>query len=174
MKTFSCWLVMVLASAIALSADTISDAGLSGWQSSSGNGISGDYSGWFYNSTGPIFPSQTDLSQPWTSASNIALMNSWLSLVTAAGQSDDPAALAALVGLGMNQSAVDSLLTSQSLSSSTQQAPSAPEPALLGLLGCGLALLCIYTAVHLRNRRAVFADRVAFADNEAACPVTKA
>jgi hypothetical protein len=173
MRTFSCWVVMLLASAISLRADTISDGGLSGWQASSGN-IPGDYSGWFYTSTGPIFPSQTDLSQAWTSAANIALMNSWLSLVTAAGQSGDPAALAALVGLGMNQSAVDSLVTSQSLSSTTQQAPSAPEPALLGLLGGGLALLCIYTAVHLRNRQAVFADQAAFADNEAECPVTKA
>jgi hypothetical protein len=168
MKTFSYWLVVVLASVIALRADTISDPGLSGWQSSSGSGIPEGYSGWFNNSTGPLFPSQTDLSQPWTSAANIALMNSWLSIVTAAEQSGDPAALAALVGLGMNQSAVDSLMTSQSLSSSTQQAPSAPEPALLGSLGGGLALLSIYAAVHLRKLREIVAD------NEAACPVTKA
>jgi len=167
MKTFSYWLVVVLAGAIALRADTISDPGLSGWQSQSGSGIPEGYSGWFNNSTGPLFPSQTDLSQPWTSAANIALMNSWLSIVTAAEQSGDPAALAAFVGLGMNQSAVDSLVTSQSLSS-TQQAPSAPEPALLGTLGGGLALLSIYAAVQLRKFREIVAD------NEAACPVTKA
>jgi hypothetical protein len=132
----------VLAGAIGLRADSISDTSESDWQFSSLAGASADLSGWFYNSTGPLFPSQTDLSQPWTSAANIALMNSWLDLVTQAEASSDPAALASLIGLGMYDSPG---------SSSTQAAPSAPEPALLGTLGSGLALLALYAVLRLRR-----------------------
>jgi len=119
-----------------------------------GNLPASDLSGWFFildNLQG--FPStalpQPDLSQPWTSANNIATMNYWLSLVMELG--DNPSLLPHLYGLGMTDLPAPATQLSQSES---QQSPgNAPEPFTGGLLGGGLALLWFYAAQRARRIR---------------------
>jgi hypothetical protein len=128
-----------------------------------------ELSGWFFDSSSPVlFPDQPDLSQPWTSAENIALMNSWLNLVQQAD--GDPNALAQLVGLGADGPST----VSQTSVSSSQQVSTAPEPALLGLLGSGVALLALYMASRIRQNSLIPSDRGRSRIIERACLVTKA
>jgi hypothetical protein len=110
-----------------------------------------DLSGWFFNGDSQfLFPAFPDPSQIWTSAENIALLNSWASLVGAAAE--DPLALAQLTGLGMlNSTGVSG--SQMNLSSAQQITEIAPEPDLLSFLGGGIALLGLFTASRMRVRR---------------------
>jgi hypothetical protein len=112
-----------------------------------------EFSGWFFNSNSPLlFSPQPDLSQPglylaWTSAENVAIMSSWLNLVTEAA--GDPVLLSRLEGLGMNTSAGSP--GTQNLANSQQAVQPAPEPELMGSLGTGLFLLVLSVAVGRRS-----------------------
>jgi hypothetical protein len=141
-------LALALACAAPVYADGGSPADASNWQYSSISMPDPQLSGWFYDSTSPyLFPGQPDLSQPWTSAANIALMNSWLNLVLQAY--GDPALLAQLNGLGTSDYAGPSIA---SVPTNSQQAPTTtPEPALLGLLGTGATFLAF--CMMIRTRR---------------------
>jgi hypothetical protein len=112
-----------------------------------------DLSGWFFNGDSqflyPLFP---DPSQIWSSAENIAILNSWAGLVGAAA--GDPLLLAQLTGLGMTGSSTNSL-SDVSLATSQQVPGNVPEPDLLGLAGCALALLGFYALAQVRPMSAV-------------------
>ena len=149
---------VALVSTCTLRADAIG-ADAAAWQYSSSSDLPSGLSGWFYNSTGPLFPAQTDSSKPWTSASNLALMNSWLDLVN--GAAGDLDALAKLIGLGRYDS--PSELSSQIVLDLNQQLPAAaPEPPMLGLLACGLVLLSLYRWFRCRQlaRATIHATRL--------------
>lgn len=90
-----------------------------------------------------------DPSNQWTSAANIATMESWLAAAEeiAAGNS---AALNQLYDLGLSDpeaAEVYQVVTSDS----PDQDDFSPEPATLGLLGGGLAVLGLYTARQVRR-----------------------
>jgi hypothetical protein len=107
--------------------------------------------GWFFSgNSDPSLPAPADPSQPWTSAANIATLNSWLSAVTELG--DDPSLLSQLSGMGMITSP-DSGLTSVVQTSFQESITSSPEPFTLGLLIGGLAFLLFYAAVRTRRMR---------------------
>jgi hypothetical protein len=110
-----------------------------------------DLSGWFFNgSSDGLFPFFPDPSQTWTSAENLATINSWASLVAAT--EGDPELLAQLVGLGMTGSP-DPSVSPLNLSLSQDSGGVTPEPALLGMLGGGIAVLGFYAIA--RGRRFV-------------------
>ncbi len=116
-----------------------------------------DLSGWFSNGdSGFLFPVASDPSQIWTSAESLATLSAWQNLI--AGANGDPALLAGLSGLGMNNSSGGqlfnislSLTGSGASNGSALQSVSisqAPEPALLGIWGTGMALLGLIAALH--------------------------
>jgi len=133
-------------------ADSLTQTSDGNWAFSSSSSTSQEYGGWFFNGDNSfLYPAASDSSQPWTSASNLATMNAWLSLVTAAA--GDPAALAALEGLGTTGWAMPTAPSNQLANLSSQQvAPNgAPEPALLSLLGGGIVVLGILTTLRIRG-----------------------
>ena len=83
-----------------------------------------DFSGWFVT---------FDPSNEWTSAANIATLESW---IVTAEISDDPftSATPQLTGAFTNSTAL------------------VPEPATLGLLGIALAILLIYVPIRKPHR----------------------
>ena len=98
---------------------------LSGLDDGSGNVPRSDFSGWFLT---------FDPSNEWTSAQNIATLESWLAI--AEQSSADPFAPA--------------------MPQLTSPLPTAvalvPEPATLGLLGIALAILFIYVPIRRPHR----------------------
>jgi hypothetical protein len=102
--------------------------------------IPADLAGWFLN----INP-----ADQWTSAANIATMESWLQIVVDLG--DDPSLLSELNGLGM----IDPAAT---IGANSVEAPApVPEPATLNLMGSvllGGALLLFGLDAVRRVRRA--------------------
>jgi hypothetical protein len=118
-----------------------------------------DLSGWFFSpDPDPPFPAEPDPSQAWTSPENLETMNYWLSLVEELGDdpsndpSNDPSLLPQLYGLGMIRSPdltpaqISRLILSNNELISQKTVGDVPEPATLGLLGGGLALLGLYAA----------------------------
>jgi hypothetical protein len=112
--------------------------------------------GWFFNpNSPPPFPAQPDLSQPWTSAENIALMNYWLGLVSQleleAQLQNDPALLAQLYGLGMLSDPGAPQLSQLGTVNSQQNPSEVPEPLTMGLLVVGLLLVGSYAGARMRR-----------------------
>ena len=103
--------------------------------------IPADLAGWFLN----INP-----ADQWTSAANIATMESWLQIIVQLG--DDPSLLSELNGLGMIDPGA---ITTES---NFAEAPAfVPEPATLNLMGSALlggALLLFGLDAVRRVRRA--------------------
>jgi hypothetical protein len=109
----------------------------------------GGLNGWFFDPVpNPSFPTEPDPSQPWTSEANIETMNYWLSLVLDLG--DDSALLSQVYGLGMVDSPnlaptqISQLILSNDQLLAQESIGNVPEPATLGLLGGGLAVLGLY------------------------------
>ena len=121
-----------------------------------------DLGGWVNNGDSEfLFPTPLDPSLPWTSADNLATISAWQSLVDAT--QGDPALLALLVGMGTNgfsnsQASILLALLGQSVtdgsSVSAAEVSSAPEPALLGFLGCAGALLAFLAMARAAGDRA--------------------
>ena len=113
-------------------ADTVNAQDLSALDDGLADVPPADLAGWFLT---------FDPSSEWTSAANIATMESWLVLVE--DLYDDPSLLSQLQGLGMN----DSSLAIPSLPGETL----VPEPATLELLGGPLAILGLCARKRLRR-----------------------
>ena len=116
-----------------------------------------DLGGWFFNPDPDLpFPPEPDPSQPWTSPENLETINYWLSLVLDLGT--DPSLLSQLYGLGMISSPdltsaqIGQVILSNDALISQETDSGTPEPATLGLLGGGLALLGLYGSRRLLRR----------------------
>ncbi len=109
------------------------------WQDTTPAVPAAQWNGWFFNSGSQPSPAPSDPSQPWTSAENIALINSWQSL---AAEGDE----------GWNAENLP-------VPEDTEAAPSAqdpvlvPEPVTFTLVGSGLALLAVYAFRRRRGLR---------------------
>jgi hypothetical protein len=117
-----------LCAASPATAASISDwtsPGLSGLDDGAENVPQSDLSGWFVT---------FDPSDEWTSAANIATLESWLAI--AEEISDDPFTGA----------------TSEPTSALPSAVTVVPEPATLGLLGIALAILLIYVPIRKPHR----------------------
>lgn len=155
------FLIVGLALVPAASADSLPGSGSSA--DSSPALPPADLGGWFSNGDSEfLFPTPLDPSLPWTSADNLATISAWQSLIGAT--QGDPALLALLVGMGMNSSSnsqMSSILLSVSGQSVTNgsslpatDVSGAPEPALLGFLGGGAALLAFLAMASAVGDRA--------------------
>jgi hypothetical protein len=134
---FPCVLIGCLLCANVAAADTI---GLTdGWEISdeSFGGIPADLNGW---SLSQWFIFLNPANQ-WTSAANLATMNSWLTIVDELS-GIDPSLLSELYGLGMIGPSVPSPAVSN-----------APEPVLMGFLGVALLALGLYSSKRARAIR---------------------
>jgi hypothetical protein len=146
-------------------ADDVTPASVSAIDDGTGDLPAADLGGWFFNPDPNLpFPPEPDPSQPWTSPENLATINYWLSLVLdySIDLGNDPsnasALLAQLYELGMISSPdltsaqIGQVILSNDELISQQTDGDTPEPATLGLLGGGLALLGLYGAERLLRR----------------------
>ncbi len=142
---FPCVLIVGLLCASMAAADTI--AFRDDWEipDEAFSGISADLNGW---SLSQWFIA-LEPSNQWTSAANLATMNSWLTIVDELS-GIDPSLLSELYGLGMIGPSVPSPAVSN-----------APEPVLMGFLGVALLALGLYCS---RRARAIREGRVAPAE----------
>ena len=134
---FPCVLIGCLLCASVAAADPI--ALTDGWEipDESFGAIPADLNGW---SLSQWFIFLNPANQ-WTSAANLAMMNSWLTIVDELS-GIDPSLLSELYGLGMIGPSVPSPPVSN-----------APEPVLLGLLGVALLSLGVYGSKRVRAIR---------------------
>jgi len=118
-------------------ADTITFMDGWGFPDEDFGGIPADLNGW---SLSQWFIA-LEPSNQWTSAANLATMNSWLTMVDELS-SVDPSLLSQLYGLGMVAPPVPSPAVAN-----------APEPVLMGFLGVALLALGLYGSKRARAIR---------------------
>ena len=146
-------------------ANDVTAVSFSGFDDGTGDLPAADLGGWFFNPDPNLpFPPEPDPSQPWTSPENLATINYWLSLVTewSIGLDNDSSNAAALLSQlyesGMISSPdltpaqIGQVILSNDALISKETDGSTPEPATLGLLGGGLALLGLYGSKRLLRR----------------------
>jgi hypothetical protein len=146
-------------------ADDTATVTVSAFDDGTGDLPPGDFGGWFFNPDPNLpFPPEPDPSQPWTSPENLETINYWLSLITewSIGLDNDSSNAAALLSqlyaLGMISSPnltpaqIGQVILSNEALISQETDSATPEPATLGLLGGGLALLGLYGSRRLLRR----------------------
>jgi hypothetical protein len=134
---FPCALIVWLFCASMAAADTIAFTDSWGLPDEDFGGIFADLNGW---SLSQWFIALEPANQ-WTSAANLATMNSWLTIVDELS-GIDPSLLSELNGLGMIGPSVPSSAISN-----------APEPVLMGFLGVALLALGLYGSKRARAIR---------------------
>jgi hypothetical protein len=134
---FPCVLIGCLVCASMAAADTIAFTDGWGFSDEAFGGIPADLNGW---SLSQWFIA-LEPSNQWTSAANLATMNSWLTIVDELS-GIDPSLLSELDGLGMIEPSIPGAGVSN-----------APEPVLMGFLGVALLGLGLYGSKRARAIR---------------------